>query len=153
MEKTAMRKILTLVIITAFVLTAFSGCKKSSNGNESYLMTANVGSTTFSGSDTYTVGKGVALSVFSYSGVSSGLMPPYMEITMPNFTGEGTYNFDSTLKSNFAGFQQTSSSLKLALSGSVVITASSSSSVSGTFSFMATDGTFVSNGKFTAKRE
>jgi hypothetical protein len=152
-KKTTMRNILTLAIITTFWLAAFAGCKKSRSSTASYTLTATVGDSAFSGNDTYVVGTGISRAIFSYNGTGSSPMPPYMQIVIPNYTGAGTYNFDTTLVTNFALYQSTYTNRKLAKSGAVVISDTSGASVSGTFSFTATDGTVVSSGKFTAKKE
>jgi hypothetical protein len=148
---TFMKKLLTFSTIVMIGLVVLSSCSKKSS-SPSYLMTATVGATAFSGSNTYALTAGTDVSIFSYTGSGTTATPPYLEIVMPNFTGTGTYTFDSTLLSNTAGYYESSTSAKVAKSGSVIITSSSSTSISGTFSFTTTDGTVVSNGKFTAKK-
>ena len=66
--------------------------------------------------------------------------------------GTGPVNFDSTLVTGYAQYEPTTTSTLTSKTGTVNITSVSTTAISGTYSFTATDGTAVTAGTFTAKR-
>lgn len=148
-----MKKTLIFAAIAILGLAAFSGCKKSSGS--SYTMSATVGNSNFNVNSCTASLSGTSMAIVGYSGSASGT-PPYLTITIDSFAGAATYTIDTT-----ASFPAVSGSywpdanlsdIKVVHTGSVVITASSTTSLSGTFNFKTDDGTSISSGKFTAKR-
>ncbi len=150
-----MKKLFTFAMLVIMIGTITGCTKKSSSTTPSYSLKVTVSGAT----STFTTCQAVlAGSVLQVTGSSSATTttPPYFSITIYNFTGAATYtiNGSATSPSVAASYWPSSffSSVKAAQSGSVVVTSSSSTSVSGTFNFTAVDGTTMNSGTFTAKR-
>ncbi len=147
-----MRKILSIAAIAMIGLFVFAGCSKKSS-SPSYSMKATIGSTAFSENTCAAILSGTTMSITGYNG--SATTPPYLSITIYNYTGAKTYTLDSTalIPPVVVSYLPDSNPLdvKAATSGSVIVTSSSSSTVSGTFSLKCSDGTTIANGTFTGK--
>ncbi len=148
-----MKKLITLVML-AIIGVSIIGCKKKST-TPSTSLSVNLAGTTKTFSTATASGSGSIMQITGYSG-SSSAAPPYYSITIYNFTGPATYTVDMhaaspTVASSYWPTTDLADS-KVAVSGSVTITSSSSATVSGTFDFTAYDGTTMSSGTFTAKR-
>ena len=127
-------------------LLSLAGCTKTSS------------STSSTGSETATVAGAAFSSVACYEQSSgayyvisagSGTATIAMNIKSNNLT-VGSYSFDNSLVNNFASYS-TGASSKNAASGTLNITSITAGvNIIGTFSFTCTDGTAVTNGKFTA---
>ncbi len=135
-----MKKIVIFSAVVMMGLAAFTGCSKKSS-SPSYSMGASVGGTAFSGNNCVATQVGTILTVQGWSGSSTSAVFPYFALYISNFTGTGTFAFDSTMLSNYAEYLTSTTSIKIAKSGSIVVTSASTSAVSGTFSFTCTDGT------------
>jgi hypothetical protein len=140
-----------LLLLSALVLCTiglFTACKKSSSSPSSSF-SATMNGTTISGVSQFNLSD----TLFALIGAKSlsGTSPsyPYFSFNINNFKGKGTYNLDSTLNVSLA-VDSTTTNIIYGVYGSVVITASSSSSVSGTFSFTCADSTKITSGAFTA---
>ena len=149
-----MKKILMIAAIAGFGLATFSGCSKSSS-SPSYTISAKINGASYSNSNCYFVATGGSLLI--ESGVpSSSPSYPFMEFSVSNYTGAGTYAISSSSASIYAiDSSATGSSIAQASaaggSGTLTVTSASSSTISGTFSFTGSDGTTVTGGAFTAK--
>lgn len=151
-----MKHILLSITAAVFVLFAISGCHKS-GGVSHGTMTATVNGQPFSSSHC-AIGSFIAasgtikgLNIVGFTG--SNYDPPDISFSIANFvTGStGTYTIvnDSSLLV-FASMDSTINSGTLAQSGTITINSSSTSAISGTFSFILADGTTITNGVFTA---
>jgi Family of unknown function (DUF6252) len=138
-----MKNILTLTTMAAMALAAFTGCKKSSSS--SYTMSATINGHSFSTSgSTYVT---AAKSTTSISGTDS---KDAVAIALGlNSLSTGTYTLGSGASAITIDSGITAASS--AVYGTVIITSSNSSTVSGTFNFTCYDSTKVTNGSFTAK--
>jgi hypothetical protein len=118
-------------------------------------MSATVGTTAFSANNCFAyTGSGISGTVTiieGTGGTQTAPTYPYLSIWLLNYNKTtGTFNFDSTLSTNYAEYLTSLTNYKLSSTGSVTL-ASVSPNIVGTFKFTATDGTVVSSGSFTAK--
>jgi hypothetical protein len=146
-----MKKILTFTAIIMIGLAAFTGCKKSSSST-SYTMKATIGGTTTTFNTCVAAASGTLMTISGFNGSGTTATPPYLQVYMSNFTGVGTYNIDATTTTNMGSYYINSTTAKLAQTGTITITSSSTASIAGTFNFTTTDGTVISGASFTAKR-
>jgi hypothetical protein len=151
-----MKRIMTLSAILMLGLVFFAGCSKKSD-SPSYSMKATIGGTAFSVTNCYAVLNNGVLSITGSSGTStSGTTPPFFTVVINTYTTATTYTLDTTaLVPNIGGTYSPTlniADMKGAKSGSVTISSASSSSYTGTFNFILTDGTAVTGGTFTAKK-
>ena len=147
-----MKKILTIAVIAMIGLLTFAGCSKSSSGS-SNTMKATIGSTAFSSNNCiFSINAGL-LGIYGYTASGATVSYPNISIGINNYTSgsTGTYTISDTSTNIVAGVDSSATSAIVAQTGSIVITSSSSSSISGTFNFTCTDGTKVTGGTFTAK--
>jgi hypothetical protein len=142
-----MKKIITPVLAATFCLLSLAGCtKKSSSTSSTGSETATVAGTAFSSAACYETSAGGAFYMIS---AGNGSVTIGINIMSSSITA-GTYAFDSTGTTNSASYTN-GSGTKTAKSGSVTITSvTAGANVVGTFSFTCTDGTAITNGKFTA---
>jgi hypothetical protein len=148
-----MKKIITLAMALMLGVLFMTGCSKKSD-SPSYSMKATAGGTAISANNASATLAGGSLAIAGINSSGGAATPPYISMTIVNFTGTGTYNIDASGTVASASYFPDSdlSHVKISKTGSIVVTSSSSASVSGTFSFTTTDGTSVTGGTFTAKR-
>jgi hypothetical protein len=148
-----MKKIISLSMALLLGVLFLAGCSKKSD-SPSYSMKATAGGTSISANNASATLAGTTLAIAGVNSSGGSATPPYISITIVNFTGTGTYNIDAAGTVASASYFPDSdvSHVKISKTGSVVVTSSSSASVAGTFSFTTTDGTSVTGGTFTAKR-
>jgi hypothetical protein len=150
-----MKRIMTLSAILMLGLVFFAGCSKKSD-SPSYSMKATVGSTAFNVSNCYAVTTGAILNITGNTGSSTSANPPYLGITIYNYTGTGTFTINSSATAPAVAITWAPTSaitdMQAATSGTVTITSASSSTISGTFSGTLMNGSSVSGGTFTAKK-
>jgi hypothetical protein len=150
-----MKKSIAFSLLVATIIL-LDGCSKKSSNNTSApsTMTATVGGSNFTSNTTGAV-QGtiggvndltitgmnssiqIVIDVWGYNN-ATGSFP--INTTMASGTSTASYNPGTTL-----GTQ------KAAVSGNVTITGISGGAITGTFNFVATDSTNVSNGNFTVK--
>jgi hypothetical protein len=148
-----MRKIQTIAAMALLGLSALTACSKKSS-SPTYVMKATVGSTSFNeSSHVLAIASGGGLIITGSAGTVTTSAPPQITIAIVSWSGStGTTTFDSTAATGYEEYLPNSSTVSESKTGTVTITSVSSTAVSGTFSFTATDGTVVSNGSFTAQR-
>lgn len=167
-----MKKILALAAIAAISFSAFTGCKKSSSntGTSSFsgTMKATVNGAPFSLPYCWFVLQTDKLTIIGANGAAAtaGFNFPVLNLDLNTYTigNTGTFIMDSTGKAA-AILDSTVSSVTSTLTptigpgftltylstGSITISSSSSSTISGTFNIAFADGTTFTNGSFTAK--
>lgn len=147
-----MRKLILIAATTIVGFGAMTSCTKKSD-SPSYSMKATVGTTAFTTSHCIATASAGSLTIVGWSGTSTVAAAPMMDIVITSWNGTtGTTNFDTTISTGYEQYVQTSTATLQARTGTVNITSVSTSAISGTFSFTATDGTSISGGTFTAQR-
>jgi len=148
-----MKKILTIAAIAMIGLLTFAGCSKKSSSGPSYYMKATLGSSAYNAGNCIASSNGAGgLTITGLGGSSTSPTPPYVSVEIVTWSNAaGTFNFDSTMTTNFAQYILSDTTSKISKSGSVIVNTVSSTVVTGTFTFTCTDGTVVSGGTFSAK--
>ena len=151
--KNKIRFIVLAALAAATVIGAASCSKSSSSSASPYTMTATKGGTTatFSGSSSvYAVISGPLLEVEGIT-TGGGDTTGYI-FQLGNYTGAGTYALDGTVNvGEYLTKTPSSASVLFAAHGTFTVGSVSTTSITGTFSFSATDSSKVTNGTFTAK--
>jgi len=147
-----MKKTSALLLVVMAALFIFSGCKKKES-EPSYYIKATVGTTDYdvpeciafsSGNATIIKGaKETATSAYTYIALS---------IQKATLIPGDTILFVKS-PSSFANVYYTSGSSSVSHTGTVIVTETTGSTVSGTFTFICTDGTTVTDGMFNAQRK
>lgn len=150
-----MKKTLSFIIISAIGFAAITGCTKSSSSSSStttttgstYFMKATINGVPFS-----TNYAGASTAGVDIVGVNiSGILPSIV-IYLPGFAVNTYHVNDSSITlANSAVLDSSTYQMPISHYGTVIITTSNSSIISGTFSFTCADSTKVTNGSFTAK--
>ena len=147
-----MKKILFFAATAVINFSALTGCKKS-DSSPSYSMKATIGSTSFNTSHCLAVAASGGLTITGWSGTSTTATAPMIDIVIVNWNqSTGTITFDSTMTTGYEQYLPNTTTTSLEKTGTVTITSVATNSVSGTFSFTASDGTVVSAGSFTAQK-
>ncbi len=146
-----MKSNITLLAITALTLVLFFSCSKNNTPNQ-YSMKATIGTTKY---DVQNCVAKLAGSTMIISGVgNSTTIPtlPYISLNINNWhEAIDTFRFDTTLHSGYAAYL-TSSGNHTSAFGLVFINTFSPTSISGTFQFLCSDSTNVTDGSFIARR-
>jgi len=153
-----MKKFILYPAMVIMGLSAFTACKKSSSSTTTPTSSKSMTATVNGKSETTT-------NLIAVNATMSGVTEMELTgtfadghqllITVFGFTGNGTYTFNTTSTSGtstaFWITTGTASTLaNAANNGQMVVTSSSTSGLSGTFSFVTNDSTNVSSGSFTA---
>ncbi|MDR3678528.1 MAG: hypothetical protein P4L41_01090 [Flavipsychrobacter sp.] len=141
-----MKNILVLIAI-AFSFPLMFGCKKS---QPSYSVSATINAVNYSLPNCYALFSGGTLDISGVPNFTKQVAYPCIALRIINWNGSpGAFTFDGT--TCLGSCLLTDSLDELALYGTITITAASSNSISGTFSFSSWDQTKVTNGKFYSK--
>lgn len=140
-------------------LVLFSSCTKKSDSSPSYTMKATVGSSAFSASNCWAItassGGTSITTIYGSNGSSGSLVYPNMALYIVNWNGNtGSFTLDSTMSTAYAEYinSSTLTDYSLSKSGTINITAVSSTSITGNFNFVGNDGKNITGGTFTAKK-
>jgi len=142
-----MKKILTFAAIAAISFSAFTGCKKSSSSS-SYFVKATVNGTPLSLNYGYGIVNSGIVDIFGFNGSGTSVTFPEITLVSTN-SAAGTYTIDGMTV--MAAIDSSATSAIGAAYGTLTITTSTASVMTGTFSFTCTDSTKVTNGSFTVK--
>jgi len=145
------------LVIALLGFTVLSGCSSSggSSSSPSYSMHATIGTTTLNGTACIASLLGSDLGISGSTVTAGAGGPPQININVSPWSGAtGTTSLVAPLPTGSFGEYTASAGTitKVSQTGSVTITAVSSTTITGTFSFTCSDGTGVSAGTFTAKR-
>ncbi len=149
-----MKKNITYFLATLLsVVFLFASCKKKDD-SPSYFMKATVGSTAFNANYCYTISSASTLSISGFNGTKTSTTYPIMNITVPSWDGKtGTITIGDVMSgTTYAQYFNSMTDYKTSTTGTLKITAVSTTNITGTFDFKATDGTTISAGSFSAQR-
>lgn len=159
-----MKKLTIACAVGAIALFTISGCKKKTDSTPvATSMTATINGVAFSGSTSLFAINNGDLEVDggnlnTQNNVSVQLLDPYIRLKIANYIAgtTGTYSFNTASGSYTGSAEIDSNSVSIdgiimGTTGTITITSSTSSVISGTFSFNCADSTKVTNGAFTAK--
>ncbi len=146
-----MKKTSALLSVVMAVLFIFSGCKKKET-EPAYYIRATVGSTDYDVPGCIVLSSGNTTII---KGAQATATSPYAYIAL-SIQKATLIPGDILFVKNpgsFANVYYTSGSSSVSYTGTVTITETTGSTVSGTFLFNCTDGTTVTNGVFNAERK
>lgn len=149
-----MKKNITYFLATLLsVVFLFASCTKKDD-SPSYFMKATVGSTAFNGSYCFAISSGSAITISGYNGTRTSTSYPMMAITIPSWDGKtGTITIgEVTSGTTYAQYFNSMTDYKTSTTGTLKITAVSTTNITGSYDFKATDGTTISAGTFSAQR-
>ena len=147
-----MNKIVPISVLALLGMLMMTGCIKKKDTPISYTMTANVGGTAYKAALCIAFAGSSTMEIEAETTTSGATITyPYINLWLTGTSFSlGTFSFDSTMARNYAEYIISTSSFKIAQSGSITIT-SVTPNVVGTFSFTCTDGTTITDGKFVAE--
>ena len=146
-----MKKLISLAITASALIFLSTGCSPSSSSSVTpaspYFMKATINGATFNGQYALTDTSSILRDLNGY--LSSTAPLPVINIGITS-TAVGTYAIDGFNAT--AAIDSSASIMPGAAYGTITISAITTTSVTGTFSFTCTDSTRVTNGSFAAKR-
>ncbi len=152
-----MRQLKLLAVFALLGFTFLSACSSpsSSPASPTYSMKATIGSTTMNATSCIAALVGTNLGITGSTVTGSVGGPPQINISIYGWSGAaGTTSLIAPGSTGaFAEYVPTVGALtSVSQSGSVTISAVSSTTISGTFNFTCSDGKVITAGTFTAKR-
>ena len=145
-----MKKISALLLVLVALLFILSGCKKKETG-PAYYIKARVGNTDYNVPGCIAFSSGNA-TIFKGSQAQVTSAYAYIALSIQKGTLLPEEIKFVKVPGSYANVFNASGTSSVAQNGTVTITETTGSSISGTFSFTCTDGTTVTDGEFTAKR-
>jgi hypothetical protein len=151
---------IALIAVAFFAVAAMFGCNKSGGSGVQYGMNADFNNPITSASFTYNVTNCLATQVGTSMLIeglgSTSITPtyPYIAISIANWhDATDTFKFDTGAAYTFARYYSDANNYLVSKTGLVFIRSINDQTMSGTFQFVCTDGTLVTNGTFLARRK